>query len=210
MDQLELRRGRRVQAQVVHHILPREQFPEYQYAPWNLISLSRDTHELIHNRITGGLSSIGQDLMMEVANRRGIKLHKLILVIGLPGSGKTTYVKKNLGGGIAYDMDYISAALRLSKPHEEYHKLSRKLANSMMASFAGMEINGTVYIIRSSPSIEEASIINPDELVICTGEYDISGRGDYDREYDKKYHQGLIDEVREWAEANRIPIKMVG
>ena len=41
------------------------------------------------------------------------------LVIGLPGTGKTTYVKEHRGNALVYDLDYIKAADKVLKkiPH---------------------------------------------------------------------------------------------
>ena len=209
MDQLELRHGRRVQAEVIHHILPREQFPEYQYFAWNLISLTRDNHELMHNRMGGGLSQIGRDLMTETAAKRGIKLHRLILVVGLPGSGKTSYVRQHLGGGIAYDLDHIAAAFRLTQPHAEYHGTARRLANSMARAFAqnAVQYSNIVYIIRTAPTIDEVAEMMPDEIVVCKGSYDISDRKDLDKSFNRNQAEEMITAVAEWAELNNVPLK---
>jgi hypothetical protein len=208
MDQLELRHGRRVQAEVIHHILPREQFPEYQYSAWNLISLTRDNHELLHNRIGGGLSQLGRNLMTETAAKRGIKLHRLILVIGLPGSGKTSYVQKHLKGGVAYDLDYIAAAFRLTQPHAEYHGSARRLANSMAMAFAqnAVQLSNLVYVIRSAPTLDEVSEMMPDEIVVCKGSFDISGRKDFDKTFNATQAEELIAAVSDWAKSNNIPL----
>lgn len=47
------------------------------------------------------------------------------LVCGLPGSGKTTYVKNNIKDGLCYDLDYIAWALRLEGEHTEFHQEAR-------------------------------------------------------------------------------------
>ena len=107
-------------ADTVHHILPREQFPEYEYTDWNLISVNdRLTHKgRLHDKF-GQLTKFGKSLMRATAAAHGIKLGMITLVIGLPGSGKSTYAKKNLGGGLCYELDAIAAAFRLRVPHEE-------------------------------------------------------------------------------------------
>lgn len=61
-------------AEVVHHIFPREQFPEYQYAQWNLISLTRQTHNAMHDRTGDELSSRGIELLLRTARRNGIEV----------------------------------------------------------------------------------------------------------------------------------------
>ena len=46
----ELRRyGKLREAEVVHHIFPKDEFPQYAYELWNLISLTRSTHNAMHN-----------------------------------------------------------------------------------------------------------------------------------------------------------------
>lgn len=50
LDQELLRYGKHVQADTVHHIFPIEFYPELKYVDWNLISLSRQTHNGMHIR----------------------------------------------------------------------------------------------------------------------------------------------------------------
>ena len=207
MDALEKRSGKRVQAQMVHHIFPRESYPQYQYQLWNLIPLTFENHELMHNRLTGGLSSIGHALMAETAREQGIPISEVILVVGLPGSGKTTYVQSHLGGGLAYDLDYISAAFRLTKPHYERHDGARRLANRMLRSFVAnaREQVGKVYVIRTAPTIEEAVDIDCTSIVICKGEYNITNRKDF-MPVEQSELLNKIDDLREWAQANKVPL----
>lgn len=54
--------GRREQATTAHHIWPAEDFPEYAWAEWNLIALSTASHNAMHDRATGKLTSIGEQL----------------------------------------------------------------------------------------------------------------------------------------------------
>lgn len=63
------RYGKRVQAEVVHHVLPREQFPQYAYEPWNLISLSMAAHDKMHDRKTGELTDDGKVLARRVMRK---------------------------------------------------------------------------------------------------------------------------------------------
>ena len=203
-DVIELRRGRSVEASIVHHIFPREQYPEYQWERWNLISISRDTHEQLHNRVTGGLSAVGRALQLEISQRQGIPLSRLILVCGLPGSGKTTYVQRHLGGGLAYDLDYLAAAFRLTQPHRERHEAARKLANTLASGFAvnARQYAGTVFIIRTAPAVEDAEQYDPDELVICRNG---SGGRAVD---DESGMEARLTALREWAEANGVPVTL--
>ena len=54
--QASRRYGRRVAADTVHHVFPRETFPEYQWESWNLVSLCRAEHDALHDRNTGSLT----------------------------------------------------------------------------------------------------------------------------------------------------------
>ena len=53
------RYGKSVEAQVVHHIWPAEDYPEYAYCLWNLVSLSVSAHDEMHDRKTRKLTAKG-------------------------------------------------------------------------------------------------------------------------------------------------------
>ena len=55
-----LRYGITREANTVHHIWPAEEFPEYAWCPWNLISLSADQHDAMHDRFSGKLTELGE------------------------------------------------------------------------------------------------------------------------------------------------------
>ena len=55
--------GRTEEATVVHHIYPVDEYPEYGYCLWNLISLSRAMHNTLHDRNTDKLTAEGVALM---------------------------------------------------------------------------------------------------------------------------------------------------
>ena len=74
IDQIEKRYGKVKEAEVVHHIFPVEQYPEYQYCLWNLISITRATHNKMHIRDSQELTRLGYDLMERVARKQGIKI----------------------------------------------------------------------------------------------------------------------------------------
>lgn len=63
MCQLSKRYGKAVPAEVVHHIYPVDEYPEYAYCPWNLISLSRAAHNRLHDRENNALTVEGVALM---------------------------------------------------------------------------------------------------------------------------------------------------
>ena len=60
MCQESKRYGRMVEAQMVHHIWPAEDYPEYAYCLWNLVSLSLEAHDKMHERITRKLTPLGE------------------------------------------------------------------------------------------------------------------------------------------------------
>lgn len=54
------RYGKRVEASTVHHIWPAEDYPEYAYCLWNLVSLSAEAHDRMHDRRTRRLTELGE------------------------------------------------------------------------------------------------------------------------------------------------------
>ena len=69
MCQDRKRYGKRVQADHVHHALPREQFPQYQWEPWNLVSLCTEAHNEMHYRTDRTLTEKGKELARRVINK---------------------------------------------------------------------------------------------------------------------------------------------
>lgn len=61
MCQHNKRYGLPVEATTVHHIWPAEQWPEYAWCDWNLVSLSGGAHRAMHND-DGSLSDLGEAL----------------------------------------------------------------------------------------------------------------------------------------------------
>jgi 5-methylcytosine-specific restriction endonuclease McrA len=74
MDQYLKRYGKFQTATMVHHIFPVEFFPEYQYCEWNLISLSRSSHNMMHDRDTDELTDIGKELLLRTAIKNNIDI----------------------------------------------------------------------------------------------------------------------------------------
>lgn len=74
LDQEAKRYGKRMEAQVVHHIFPREFFPEFAFDEWNLISLSNKTHDEMHDRTSHLLTEKGFALMLRTARKRNIPI----------------------------------------------------------------------------------------------------------------------------------------
>jgi 5-methylcytosine-specific restriction endonuclease McrA len=54
------RYGQIVEATTAHHVWPVEQYPEYQWCEWNLIALSGEEHNAMHDRETGELTDKGE------------------------------------------------------------------------------------------------------------------------------------------------------
>ena len=72
MCQEAKRYGLTVEATTVHHIFPRDKFPQYEWEPWNLISLSAKSHDEMHIRNTRELSIKGNALLYKTAKAMGV------------------------------------------------------------------------------------------------------------------------------------------
>ena len=62
-----LRYGRMVEACYVHHVWPAEDYPEYAWCLWNLVSLSKQSHEAMHDRVTHKLTPLGESWRRRVS-----------------------------------------------------------------------------------------------------------------------------------------------
>lgn len=74
MDVYAKRFGKIKEAEVVHHIFPKNDFPEYAYCLWNLISVSRQTHNTFHDRDSDELTEKGRELLRKTAIQNGIEI----------------------------------------------------------------------------------------------------------------------------------------
>lgn len=204
MCQISRRYGKRREAQTVHHIFPRDRYPEYQWEPWNLISICSEIHEELHNRQTGALTAKGMELLRRTAKAQGIMMESRLLVVGLPGSGKTIYARSHMDSEtLVYDLDAIAAAFRLNEPHAEYHEGSRRMANDLLASWAehAQDYARKIIVIRSAPSVEEAEALNPDKIIYMTRRYI-----DRDTGNETQALKRIGDLIR-WANANGVPVQ---
>ena len=61
-------------ADIVHHIFPKNDFPQYEWEDWNLISVSKETHNSFHDRNTDKLTPKGEELLIRTARRNGIDI----------------------------------------------------------------------------------------------------------------------------------------
>ena len=169
--------NKNVNADCVHHVFPIETYPQYSYELWNLISLCSKSHDEMHNHYNGELSKKGMLFLRAIAAVRQIPIScakERILVVGLTGTGKSTYCKTHMDEfSLVYDMDAIAGAFRLKQPHEEYFKPARRMANDFLKGFLAkaQEYSPRLFIIRTAPTIKEAEDIEPDRIVICTKEY---------------------------------------
>lgn len=75
--QLSKRYGKYIQADHVHHIFPREMFPQYQYDDWNLISLSTIMHNKMHDRSGHELSPMGVELLRRTCRKYGKEIPEM-------------------------------------------------------------------------------------------------------------------------------------
>lgn len=213
MCQDSLRYGKHVPANTVHHVFPAEQFPEYQWQPWNLVSLSQAAHNEMHDRDTNELTSKGAELLRMTAIKYGIDIParydttwhagaiwkaKKLLVCGKPGTGKSTFASDYLGGGVAYDLDALAAAFRLKGPHEETHEASRRIANELYFGFAQNAENYSerVLVVRTAPTKEELEAFRPDCVVLLSTQR-------VPRTY-AEYVPKRLREVEQWCKKNRV------
>lgn len=61
------RYGIPMDASVVHHAYPADDFPEYAWCDWNLVSLCPRCHNAMHDRESGALTAKGMAWMRRVS-----------------------------------------------------------------------------------------------------------------------------------------------
>lgn len=206
-DQVRIRKGDMIEANTVHHIFPREQYPEYEWERWNLIAVSEETHKHLH-KPDGSLSEAGKILQEEAAEKYGKPISKMILIVGMPGSGKTTRAKEILKGGICYDLDAIAGALRLRGPQEEKHIASRRMANNMLRYFiaSARKFSGRVIVIRTAPTLDEVIEMDPDQVIVCSRKNTLRQKK-LEKEMDIEAAEKRLAEIREWATAAGVELE---
>lgn len=206
MDQVALRDGVRIAADTVHHILPREEYPQYEWCDWNLISVSQETHKKrLHEKYTGKLTRLGRTLMFQAAAENGIQLKMLTMVIGMPGSGKSTWVRNHLQGGLVYELDAIACAFRLTVPHKEpVHAGARRMAAALRKGWlaAAREFSNNLFVVRTAPDDQELSETRPDKIVVCTKVFALRPY-----RYDREEYLKQINSAIQWAEVNDVPVE---
>lgn len=68
------RYGKVVPANTVHHIFPVADYPQYRWEAWNLIALSNEVHNQMHDRNTNELTEVGAELMRRTARKQNIEI----------------------------------------------------------------------------------------------------------------------------------------
>lgn len=128
----------------------------------------------------------------------------ITLVIGLPGTGKTSYAKNHLRDGLCYDLDYLASAFRLRNPHEERHDAAIRMANDIAFGFYrnAREYAENIIIIRAAPSIEEVEEIKPDKIIVMQHEYQTKRAVTI--QHKRTRLLGRIYDVIQWASRNKI------
>lgn len=97
IDRIKWRYGKKVPAEVVHHIMPREFFPEFRLEPWNLISVSKATHDGMHDRLSHRLTDSGWELLQRTMRKNNIRVEeeRLEQIKPRPPRGRQNRIRGN-------------------------------------------------------------------------------------------------------------------
>ena len=91
-SRLAQRYGKFIPAEIVHHIFPRTEFPEYAFSDWNLISITKSEHNRLHDRETNELTEEGAELLRRTARQNNIPIpEKYVKTV----HGKTRAVRRD-------------------------------------------------------------------------------------------------------------------
>ena len=133
----------------------------------------------------------------------------IILVTGLPGTGKTIWVKGHMKpGDIVYDLDRIAGALTYSEEERE-NNVARYLANDMYDSFRStvewdnIPFTGDVYIIRTNPGMKEARLLAGANANRNGAEVLVFGKEYTDREFSPMFKAALATELEVFLDSCR-------
>jgi len=77
-SQLAARYGKNLSGDTVHHMLPVEFFPEYRLKDWNLITVTHDEHNRLHDRETHRLTAEGLALARRAALKAGLDVAEVM------------------------------------------------------------------------------------------------------------------------------------
>lgn len=73
-DRYLARYGKMRSAEIVHHIFPVNEFPQYRYCLWNLISVTRATHNTFHDRDSNALTETGQEVLRRLCKKMNMEI----------------------------------------------------------------------------------------------------------------------------------------
>lgn len=139
-----------------------------------------------------------------------------ILIICLPGTGKTTWVKNNLGqNDLCFDLDWLAAAMVLGSEHERKNWVAKRVINKLLLPLVSeMEIEtnrvgGNVFIIRCAPDWNELDDLDPDYVLFFVKEYDISHRKLIDNTGLSEARTRVRAAV-DWCKEQKVPHKIIG
>ena len=143
-------KGILTKADTVHHIQYVRNHPElalsktYTYMGRehrNLIAICRSCHNKVHKE-------------------KGYIRKTIKVVTGLPGCGKTTYVKNHrLPDEPVYDLDLLVDAMLMSQGRGGY---AVSIANAILPEFINVcrELHASAWVIRTAPNEQELSLLD--------------------------------------------------